>query len=401
MSNNSSAAASEIECDFDGVLMRPFDPCDHDLDANFRLTRFADLSERTKKMPKDVLSKLMSIELKVKGQKETKPEPEPEPQQPKNALDISARGSVFTKPTTLFGDLQLVQGTDFGYPIIDDPYLMGKIACANVLGDVYAKGVVACDNMLMLLAVSTHMTEKERDTILPIMMRGFKDCAMKAGVNVTGGQSVVNRWCIVGGVATSVCKEIEIIQPNKAVPGDVLLLTKPLGTHVALNLHKWMTADGDKWKFLKHSFSEEEVGKAHSMAVKSMCRLNRITAQLMHKYGAHGAIAIAEHGLLGHAETLAACQQNDVALSICNMPVINRMASVATQCGDSFQLMRGRCPEHSGGLLICMDREASIEFCKEMITMEGPSARSWIIGIVAKGDKTVNFSKQRVIDVNI
>ncbi|XP_022212863.2 inactive selenide, water dikinase-like protein [Drosophila obscura] len=402
MSNILCDGLLDGECDFNGIPMRAFDPYEHELNPDFRLTRFGDLNERSQKTPKDKISELMSAskssgELDAAGEKEAMPEP----QQLLPGLDITGHGSIVLKQMPMFGNLHLVQTTDFCYPIIDDPYLMGKIACANVLGDMYAKGVVACDNMLMLLAVSTLMTEKERDTILPMMMRGFKECAMKAGTNVTGGQSVVNRWCIIGGVATSVCQEIEIIQPHNAVPGDVLLLTKPLGTHVALNVHKWMTSQGERWQYLKGNFSEEDVAKAFNMAVRSMCRLNRTTAQLMHKYGAHGAIAIAEHGILGHAEALAARQQRDVAFSIYNMPVIDKMASVATNCGDGFQLMRGRAPEHSGGLLICMPREEATEFCKEIIKVEGPNARSWIIGIVEKGDKTVNFVKPRVLDVNI
>lgn len=62
----------------------------------------------------------------------------------------------------------------------------GKITCSNVLSDLYAMGVTECDNMLMLLAVSTKMTEKERDVVVPLMMRGFKDCALEAGCSVTG-----------------------------------------------------------------------------------------------------------------------------------------------------------------------------------------------------------------------
>lgn len=50
----------------------------------------------------------------------------------------------------------------------------GKIACANVLSDLYAMGVTECDNMLMLLGVSTKMTEKERDVVVPLMLRGFR-----------------------------------------------------------------------------------------------------------------------------------------------------------------------------------------------------------------------------------
>lgn len=130
------------------------------------------------------------------------------------------------------GGLCLVQTTDFFYPLVDDPYMMGKIACANVLSDLYAMGVTECDNMLMLLGVSTKMTEKERDVVIPLIMRGFKDSALEAGTTVTGGQTVVNPWCTIGGVATTVCQPNEYIVPDNAVVGDVLVLTKPLGTQV-------------------------------------------------------------------------------------------------------------------------------------------------------------------------
>jgi len=72
------------------------------------------------------------------------------------------------------GGLSLVQTTDFFYPIVDDPYIMGKIAAANTLSDLYAMGVTECDNMLMLLTVSNKMSDKERDVVVPLIMRGFK-----------------------------------------------------------------------------------------------------------------------------------------------------------------------------------------------------------------------------------
>ncbi|KAK7930475.1 hypothetical protein WMY93_006870 [Mugilogobius chulae] len=58
------------------------------------------------------------------------------------------------------GGLSLVQTTDFFYPLVEDPYMMGRIACANVLSDLYAMGITECDNMLMLLSVSQKMNEK-------------------------------------------------------------------------------------------------------------------------------------------------------------------------------------------------------------------------------------------------
>lgn len=67
-----------------------------------------------------------------------------------------------------------MQTTDILYPLVDDPYMMGKIACAHVLSGLYAMGVTECDNMLMLLSISTKMADKERDVVIPLMMTGFK-----------------------------------------------------------------------------------------------------------------------------------------------------------------------------------------------------------------------------------
>merc|ERR1719369_1930063 len=125
------------------AIRRPFDPTAHELEANFRLTRFADLKGRGCKVPQEVLLKLLE------GLQD----------------DQNQEGH---------SGLSLVQTTDFFYPLVEDPYMQGKIACANVLSDLYAMGVTECDNMLMLLAVSTKMTEKERDVVVPLIMRGFK-----------------------------------------------------------------------------------------------------------------------------------------------------------------------------------------------------------------------------------
>lgn len=97
-------------------------------------------------------------------------------------------------------------------------------------------GVTECDNMLMLLGVSTKMTEKERDVVVPLIMRGFKDSAIEAGTTVTGGQTVVNPWCTIGGVASTVC------QPNEYIVYVSIILinsSKNLKTNsrvVSLNL---------------------------------------------------------------------------------------------------------------------------------------------------------------------
>lgn len=80
----------------------------------------------------------------------------------------------------------------------------------------------------------------------------------------------------------------------------------------------------------------------------SMARLNRTTARLMHKYSAHGATDVTGFGLLGHAQSLARNQKNEVSFVIHNLPVIAKMGAVAKACGNMFQLLQGNSAETSG-----------------------------------------------------
>jgi selenide,water dikinase len=85
------------------------------------------------------------------------------------------------------------------------------IACANVCSDMYAMGVYEIDNLLMLLAASTDMIQKDRDIVTKAFMKGFDDQAAIAGTVVSGGQTVLNPWPIIGGVAKSVVKMHDVI----------------------------------------------------------------------------------------------------------------------------------------------------------------------------------------------
>jgi selenide,water dikinase len=374
------------------AIRRPFDPVAHELDASFRLTRFAELKGRGCKVPQEVLLSLLEG-LKDEGDGQD----QEQAQYLHMAIPRLGIGMDASITPLRHGGLSLVQTTDFIYPLVEDPYMMGKITCANVLSDLYAMGVTECDNMLMLLGVSNKLTEKERDVVIPLIMRGFKDCALEAGTNVTGGQTVLNPWITVGGVATTVCQPNEFIVPDVAVVGDVLVMTKPLGTQVAVNAHQWLEQP-DRWNRIKLVVTEEDVKKAYQRAMDTMARLNRTAARLMHKYNAHGATDITGFGMLGHAQSLARIQKNEVSFVIHNLPVIAKMAAVAKACGNMFQLLQGSSPETSGGLLICLPREQAAAYCKDIEKSEGYQA--WIIGIVEKGNRTARIiDKPRVIEV--
>lgn len=117
-------------------------------------------------------------------------------------------------PLPRFPELSLVQTTDFFYPNIDSPYWQGMVACANVLSDLYAMGVTECDNMLMILGVCRDkaMLDSDRWRTTELMMKGFGEQARRAGSRVTGGQSVMSPWFIIGGVASSVARDKDIIK---------------------------------------------------------------------------------------------------------------------------------------------------------------------------------------------
>ncbi|RLW01965.1 hypothetical protein DV515_00007573 [Chloebia gouldiae] len=369
-----------------------FNPESYELDKSFRLTRFTELKGTGCKVPQDVLQKLLESLQENHFQ---------EDEQFLGAVMPRLGIGMDTCVIPLrHGGLSLVQTTDYIYPIVDDPYMMGRIACANVLSDLYAMGVTECDNMLMLLGISNKMTDRERDKVMPLIIQGFKDAAEEAGTSVTGGQTVLNPWIVLGGVATTVCQPNEFIMPDNAVPGDVLVLTKPLGTQVAVAVHQWLDIP-EKWNKIKLVVTQEDVELAYQEAMMNMARLNRTAAGLMHTFNAHAATDITGFGILGHAQNLAKQQRNEVSFVIHNLPVLAKMAAVSKACGNMFGLMHGTCPETSGGLLICLPREQAARFCAEIKSPKyGEGHQAWIIGIVEKGNRTARIiDKPRIIEV--
>ncbi|XP_078250393.1 selenide, water dikinase 1 isoform X2 [Pogona vitticeps] len=129
-----------------------FNPESYELDKSFRLTRFTELKGTGCKVPQDILQKLLESLQENHFQ---------EDEQFLGAVMPRLGIGMDTCVIPLrHGGLSLVQTTDYIYPIVDDPYMMGRIACANVLSDLYAMGVTECDNMLMLLGISNKMTDR-------------------------------------------------------------------------------------------------------------------------------------------------------------------------------------------------------------------------------------------------
>lgn len=294
-------------------------------------------------------------------------------------------------PSKRYPEFKMVSTTDFFFPLVEDPYVQGRVACANVISDMYALGVQHIDNVLMILAASNAMPIDQRHIVTRRMIEGFNDLALEAGTKVTGGQTVLNPWPIIGGVAQSMCRDDDIIMPQDGQPGDVLVLTKPLGTQVAVNLREWFHQDKDANKALatkaKALISVAQADRAFAISVGSMCQLNRTGAKLMHKYGARGATDVTGFGIQGHAANLAENQKAKVDLVVHTLPVIAGMTKVADEFAF-FNLRQGRSAETSGGLLAIVPRQHAQAFCDEIQREDGWPA--WIVGHVRESSGESN-----------
>jgi len=279
----------------------------------------------------------------------------------------------------------MVSKTDFFYPLVDDPYIQGKIGASNVLSDMYAMGVVQIDNVLMILGASKNMEMADRDIVTRKMIEGFNDTCKEAGVECTGGQTVLNPWPIIGGTAMSACLQGEFIEPVSAVPGDLIVLTKPLGTQIVVNLNEWrQLKDQTQWNRSLEVLSPEEAFASLQIGLESMTRLNKEGAKLMHKYKAHACTDVTGFGILGHANNLVSNQKAHVDFEITVLPIINKMADVAKHLSFS-KLLEGYSPETSGGLFVCLSADVAQSFVDEIRSIAGKPA--WIIGRVVEAQK--------------
>lgn len=180
----------------------------------------------------------------------------------------------------LSADEALIATVDFFTPIVDDPYLYGAIAAANSLSDVYAMG----GEPLFALAIAAFPRE---DRVLPMLadvMAGAADKAKEAGICVIGGHTVKDKEPKFGLSVTGRIHPDRIWTNRGARAGDLVYLTKPLGTGVVTSAIKWGIAPKD---------SEEA-------AVASMARLNAGAARAGREAGVHTATDVTGFGLLGH-----------------------------------------------------------------------------------------------------
>ena len=296
-------------------------------------------------------------------------------------------------------DISLVTTIDYFYPLVDDPYEQGRIGAANVLSDLYAAGVHEVRSGLMVLSVSTKMTPEEQDIVTKMTIRGFSDAFRDARAEVTGGQTVYNEAPIIGGTAIGVARGEDHYTPRNAQPGDILVLTKPLGSQIVVNVNQYLKNRDEKWKKLseeKNLISEDEVLETYLRSVEIMGRLNRNASLKMLKCGATSSTDVTGFGILGHAQNLASIQRENVDFVIDCLPCYAGMAKLDNIVRD-FNIKDGYTPETSGGLLVSLPPLGVGRFLKEVGDL---GEEAWIVGRVVEGERKARLNPDvEILDV--
>lgn len=196
----------------------------------------------------------------------------------------------------------LIQTVDFFTPIVDDPYLFGRIAAANALSDVYAMGGVP----LLAMNLVAFPIQKMDCAILRRILQGGLDTLGEAGALLVGGHSIEDEEIKYGLSVTGTVHPSRLLLNSGARPGDQLLLTKPLGTGILATAIKGGLAGADL---------EEMIGTV-------MALLNREAALVMSGSGAHACTDITGFGLLGHLHEMAAASGVGIKIDSAAVPLL-------------------------------------------------------------------------------
>ena len=181
-------------------------------------------------------------------------------------------------------DTAIVQTTDFFPPIVDDPFLYGQIAATNALSDVYAMGG-APKLALNIMCLADSMDD---ETVREILRGGY-DKAYEAGAIITGGHTIHGAEPIYGLAVTGFVHPKRVLTNSGAKPGDVLILTKPLGVGILTTAAK---ADLVKPETMNAIY-------------KQMAALNKTARDIMLRFDVHSCTDVTGFSLMGHSFEMA------------------------------------------------------------------------------------------------
>jgi selenide,water dikinase len=265
--------------------------------------------------------------------------------------------------------LAIIQTVDFFTPIVDDAYSFGQIAAANALSDIYAMGGVPKTAMNLV-----GFPLKQMDiSILRQVIQGGLDKLKEADVVLLGGHSVEDREMKYGLSVTGFVHPEKVLTKKNIKSGDLLVLTKPLGTGV-IN-----TA-------IKGGMASEAIIKD---VTRMMAELNRAAAEVMRQFSVHACTDITGYGLLGHLAEMVEDSGMALRLESRQIPILPEAmdyAGMGMMPAGAFKNKEFRLhmiefssevdpliqdilfdPQTSGGLLICVKREQADDLVNKLI----------------------------------
>lgn len=199
---------------------------------------------------------------------------------------VDAPITILTEETAVVNLLNtnyiLLETSNFITPMLNEPYYLGKIAFINLMNGIYALGIGECTTHRMALSIPSSIDQKTKNIIFPLITQGYLDAAKEANVFVQNIRLISASSFVIGGNATSIITDEQLIMNDRARPGDVLVLTKPIGTTVAIALTQ-LFDDEKKRNQLLEVMSNVDVRNAKSRALENMMRSNLFPAVLMRK----------------------------------------------------------------------------------------------------------------------
>jgi selenide,water dikinase len=265
-------------------------------------------------------------------------------------------------------DLAIVQTVDFFTPIVDDPFIYGQIAALNSINDVWAMA----GTPLTALAITCFPKTGVDPSILGEIMRGGQETLNKYGVTLIGGHSVASEQIMFGYSVTGVIDPGKIATNAGARVGDVIILTKPIGTGVI--------STGIKF--------EKTTPEVAASSVATMLTPGKYAAEAMREFGVKGATDVTGFALLGHAWEMARASNVTILIEPGKVPLLEGALELAAAgvitgadktnreyVGDDIQIdesvskeMRRLLydPQTAGGMLVAISKEKADELLMEL-----------------------------------
>ena len=291
----------------------------------------------------------------------------------------------------LSDEMALIQTLDFFPPVCSDPYEFGQIAAANALSDVYAMGgkVLTAMNILMF------PPDKPMEALKEII-RGGQDKVNEAEGFLVGGHTITDDIPKYGLAVSGIVHPDKLVTNAGAKEGDILVLTKPIGSGIIL--------PGKKL---------DEVGQEeYQAALDNMKLLNKKGAEIMQKYDVKCATDVTGFGLIGHALKLAQASKVSININSLEVPLLKgafdlaELGCIPGACFRNQEYVENDCSFHddvvyenkmmccdaqtSGGLLICVAPEHKDAMLEELLENDYP--HSAIIGeVILKSEKCINI----------